>query len=135
MTPYYSRRIMMQNKLQTILIFTVAIAILYAAMGCTTKGVYPGRQCLNIYEGDNEKISVNFMRDNHGCIIQGSVKFYRGLNCTGEVMESMIIEPEPGFVFASSTSGGCPQLITVTHSSPACVTITLKSGRKVKVCY
>jgi len=125
----------MPKKIQIIHMFLMAIAMVIIATGCVTKGVFPGEQCILLFENDTESISAEVLRDSDGCIKEKSVKFYPSTDCTGDRLEHKFTDPEKGFIFASSTMGGCPQLVEVTTKSPVCVTLTLKSGRETTVCY
>jgi hypothetical protein len=98
-------------------------------------GALPVSQCISLFESETEKISASVRNDFNGCIMEDSVKFYRSSDCTGEVIEHSFLPPDSGFVYKSGTMGGCPEAVEVTKSSPVCVEITLKSGRKTTVCY
>jgi len=131
----------MPKKMHITFMLTVVMAIVTLASGCTTKGVFPGKQCISLFESDTESISAEIITDSDGCIIdekEKPIKFYRSTDCSGEPEPEENIKregPEKGFIFASSTRGGCPQLVEVSTKSPACVTLTLQSGRKVIFCY
>jgi len=125
----------MLKKIYIIHMFTVVIAILILATGCVNKGVFPVSQCITLFESDTESISAEVVRDSDGCIIEKSITFYGSSDCTDPVKPHEFTDPEKGFIFASSTMGGCPQLVEATTKSPACVKLTLKSGRKTTVCY
>jgi hypothetical protein len=98
-------------------------------------GALPAAQCMNLVEKETEKLSVSVKNDFDGCIIEASVKFYKSLDCTGEVKAHSFEPPDPNVVYKSGTRGGCAEAVEVTTGSPACVTLTLKSGRKTTVCY
>jgi hypothetical protein len=104
-------------------------------------GALPVSQCMNLAEmvnpktGETEKISARVTNDFDGCIIEDSVIFYKGLDCTGDVKPHSFADPESGFVYKSGTRGGCAEAVEVTKGSPVCVQLTLKSGRKTTVCY
>ena len=99
-------------------------------------GALPVGQCTNLVEKGTEKLSMSVKNDFDGCITEASVIFYKGLNCTGEVkLHSFEDNPDPYLVYKSGTRGGCAEAVEVTSSSPACVELTLKSGRKTTVCY
>jgi len=135
MAPSYSRRMMMPKKIYIAFLCTVVIALVILSTGCATKGGFPVSQCISLLEHNGENFSVKVENDQAGCIKEKSVEFYKTTNCTGELVEHTFEDPEEGFAFASGTRGGCPQLIEVVTQSPACVTLTLKSGRKTKVCW
>jgi hypothetical protein len=107
------------------------------APGCRPlgAGVLSAAQCINLFESETEKLSMSVGRALDSCIIESEVVFYKSSNCTGEQTIPTFLDPDPGFVYKSGTLGGCPELVEVTISSPACVTLTLKSGRKTTVCY
>jgi hypothetical protein len=105
------------------------------APGCRPLGLIPAAQCINLFESETEKLSMSVRRANDTCIIENEVKFYLTSDCTGTAIVPTFEDPEPGFVYKSGTLGGCPELVEVTQASPACVTLTLKSGRKTQVCY
>jgi hypothetical protein len=103
--------------------------------GCKPLGVLPAAQCINLFESETEKLSMSVRRANDSCIIEKEVAFYRSSNCTGNPEYPIFEDPDSTFVYKSGTFGGCPELVEVTKTSPACVTLTLQSGRKTKVCY
>lgn len=125
----------MPKKIHLTLTFTVVIAILILTMGCATNRVVPGKQCINLFERGSEIISAEVVRDSDGCIREESVIFYKNLDCSGEGEIPEFRPRKPGFLYASSTRGGCPQLVTVSTRSPACITLTLKSGRQTEICW
>jgi len=105
-------------------------------------GAFPARQCIKLSDGrifKTEKISMMVYNDSDGCIIideeKKPIKFYRSTDCSGEPEDPRIEPAEEGFVYKSGIDGGCPEAIEVKHGSPACVTLTLLSGRKVIFCY
>lgn len=106
-----------------------------AIPGEKPSGALPVSQCISLFESETEKISMRVSNDFNGCIIEASVEFYRSSDCTGETISHSFEPPLEGFVYKSGTMGGCPEAIEVTKSSPVCVTVTLQSGRKTKVCY
>jgi hypothetical protein len=110
------------------------------------RGALPVAQCLNLVEIGTEKLSAKVTNDFDGCIIEASATFYKSLNCTGTGItpdpkceppntEGCWSDPDPNLVYKSGTRGGCAEAVEVTTGSPACVTLTLKSGRNTKVCY
>jgi hypothetical protein len=106
-----------------------------------TNGPVPVEKCLKIVAGGifgREKISVKFKTDSFGCIDEEArepILFFRSTDCSGKKERPSEEDRDPNVVYKSGIDGGCPEAIEVTHESPACVTITLKSGRKVKFCY
>ena len=105
-------------------------------------GALPVGQCTNLVEivkpgppPVTEKFSMAVRNDFDGCIIEASVIFYKGFDCTGDPIQPSWEAPDPNVVYKSGTRGGCAEAVEVTSSSPACVELTLKSGRKTTVCY
>jgi hypothetical protein len=98
-------------------------------------GVLSSAQCINLYESETEKLSMTVGRAIDTCIIESEVVFYKSSDCSGTPIVPTFSDPAPGFVYKSGTQGGCPELVKVTKSSPVCVELTLKSGRKTQVCY
>ena len=106
------------------------------APGCRPLGALPAGQCINLFQSETENLSMSVRRANDSCIIEKEVVFYRTADCTNDPIQDWTWQdPASGFVYSSGTQGGCPELIKVTKSSPACVELTLKSGRKATVCY
>jgi hypothetical protein len=118
------------------------------APGCRPlgAGALPAEQCTSLYESEAEKLSMNVRRALDSCIIENEVVFYKTSDCIGTGItpnpkceppntEPCWSDPDPGFVYKSGTQGGCPELVEVRTGSPACATLTLKSGRKTTVCY
>jgi hypothetical protein len=104
-------------------------------------GALPVSECINLLGSvekceSGEEFSISVRKDYNGCIMEDSVIWYASLDCIGDPIDPQPVfeDPEEGFVYKSGTTGGCPQAVEATCSSPACVTLTLKSGRKVKVC-
>jgi hypothetical protein len=98
-------------------------------------GALPVSQCLNLFESETEPFSARVSNDFDGCIIEASATFYKSSNCTGDPITPSWDNPDPNVVYKSGTRGGCAEAVEVTKSSPACVQVTLKSGRKTTVCY
>jgi hypothetical protein len=102
-------------------------------------GALPVSQCINLFEikteTETKKLSMNVRNDFDGCIIEDSVIFYKGLDCTGDLKPHFFLPRDENLVYKSGTRGGCAEAVEVTQASPACVTLTLKSGRKTTVCY
>ena len=100
----------MPKKILTSPMFIMMVAILIITTGCASgkKGVFPGEQCIALVQRSNENISVKFLRDADGCIIEDSVTFYGSPNCTDSVKPHEFKPADPNFVFASSPAGGCP---------------------------
>ena len=119
------------------------------APGCRPlgAGVLSSAECINLYQSDTENLSMNVGRALDSCIIENEVVFYYSSNCTGGYIKPPACigdpptnqpcwgNPDPGFVYKSGTGGGCPEMVKVGKASPACVELTLKSGRKTTVCY
>jgi hypothetical protein len=107
------------------------------APGCRPlgAGILSAAQCISLFESETENLSMSVRRANDSCIIENEVKFYPSSDCTGTPTTPTFSDPDPGFVYKSGTGGGCPELVKVTKSSPVCVELTLKSGRKTTVCY
>lgn len=105
------------------------------APGCRPLGLISTAQCINLVEIGDEKLSMSVRRDNNNCIVEEDVIFYKSSNCTGTPITPEWKGPDTNFVYSSGTLGGCPELVEVNKSSPVCVTVTLKSGRKTTVCY
>jgi len=107
------------------------------APGCRPlgAGVLSSAECINLYQSDTENLSMNVGRALDSCIIENEVVFYYSSNCTGDPIYPTFSEPAEGFVYKSGTQGGCPEMVKVRKASPACVELTLKSGRKTTVCY
>jgi len=96
---------------------------------------HPVNQCITLFETVTERFSAMVARNSDGCIEEASVVFYRSANCTGKKEKPIWMPKEEGFVYKSGIDGGCPEAIEAYHRSPACVTLTLKSGRKAKICW
>ena len=104
-------------------------------------GALPVGQCINLVEIVNpethliEKFSARVTNDFDGCITEASATFYKSSDCTGDPITPIWQNPDPNLVYKSGTRGGCAEAVEVTSSSPVCVQLTLKSGRKTTVCY
>jgi hypothetical protein len=105
------------------------------APGCRPLGLIAAAQCTSLFESETEKLSMGVKRGNDSCIIEEEVTFFKSSNCTGEKIQHSFQNPDPGFVYKSGILGVCSELVEVTTSSPVCVELTLKSGRKTTVCY
>jgi hypothetical protein len=110
-------------------------------VGMRPLGALPVGQCINLVEIENpvthviEKFSARVTNDFDGCIMEASAKFYKSSDCTGDPITPNWQDPDPNLVYKSGTRGGCAEAVEVTSSSPVCVELTLKSGRKTTVCY
>jgi hypothetical protein len=87
------------------------------------------------YPGMIEAISAKAKRDFADCIKEESLEFYKSSDCSGSVTPHFFDPPAADFFLSSGNFGGCSELAEVTKTSPACVTLTLSSGRKSKVCW
>jgi hypothetical protein len=105
-------------------------------------GALPVSQCISVVEIVNpgppavtEKLSARVTNDFDGCIMEASATFYKSSDCTGDPITPIWQDPDENLVYKSGTRGGCAEAVEVTSSSPVCVQLTLKSGRKTTVCY
>jgi hypothetical protein len=141
----------MQRKISTTHFFRIQVVSFLAIFGLLVLlpnslsaqqnrllGAFPVKQCIKLFENklsQTEKLSARVENDSNGCIIEKSVEFFNSTDCTGKRIEHKFTDPEKGFVYKSGTDGGCPEAVEARHGSPACIKLTLKSGRKTTVCF
>lgn len=95
-------------------------------------------QCIKLLDSrifKTEKLSMEVENDPQGCIKEESVVFFRSTDCSGEGQRPTFRDLDDSFVYKSGLDGGCADAIEAKHGSPACITLTLKSGRQTTICY